>query len=132
LAVVQVEEVILAQTPCPVRPFDKNLLFDGKSLWEKKDPVKEKNRAKGREIREASEEKGTMQAGTLPIEGDKGKKEADYQNLDQLFPLPPELPLNGGVICGNLKILIRGILIESKLGVRLAFDDITACKCRSI
>jgi hypothetical protein len=37
---------------------DKNLLFDGKSLWEKKDPVKEKNKAKGRETREASEGKG--------------------------------------------------------------------------
>jgi hypothetical protein len=34
--------------------FEKNLLFDGKSLWGKKDPLKEKNRAKGREIREAS------------------------------------------------------------------------------
>jgi len=45
--------------------FDKNLLFDGKSLWEKKDPVKEKNRSKGREIREASGEKGTMPVGTL-------------------------------------------------------------------
>jgi hypothetical protein len=31
----------------------------------KKDPVKEKNRAKGRETREASEEKGTMPVGTL-------------------------------------------------------------------
>jgi len=48
-----------------VQIFDRNLLFDGKSLWGEKDPVKEKNRAKGREIREASEEKGTMQVGTL-------------------------------------------------------------------
>jgi hypothetical protein len=38
--------------------------------------------------------------------------------LDELLPLPPELPLNGGVICGNLKILIRGILIERELGIR--------------
>jgi hypothetical protein len=46
----------------PILPlFDKNSLFDGKSLWRRKDPVKEKNRAKGREIREASEEKGTRQ-----------------------------------------------------------------------
>jgi hypothetical protein len=48
-----------------IRGFDKNLLFDGKSLWGKKDPVKEKNRAKGRETREASEGKGTMPVGTL-------------------------------------------------------------------
>jgi hypothetical protein len=41
------------------------LLFDGKRLWGKKDPVKEKNRAKSRETREASEEKGTMPVGTL-------------------------------------------------------------------
>jgi hypothetical protein len=26
--------------------FDKNLLFDGKSLWEKKDPVKERDKPK--------------------------------------------------------------------------------------
>jgi hypothetical protein len=32
---------------------------------ERKRPVKEKNRAKGRESREASEEKGTRPVGTL-------------------------------------------------------------------
>jgi hypothetical protein len=41
------------------------LLYDGKSLWEEKDPVKEKNRAEGREIREASEGKRTMPVWTL-------------------------------------------------------------------
>jgi hypothetical protein len=41
------------------------LLFDAKRLWEKKDLVKEKNRAKGRGTREASEGKGTMPVGTL-------------------------------------------------------------------
>jgi hypothetical protein len=41
------------------------LLFDGKSLWGKNDPVKEENRAKGSETREASEGKGTMPVGTL-------------------------------------------------------------------
>jgi hypothetical protein len=29
----------------PLEVFDKNLLFDGKRLWKKKDPVKEKNRS---------------------------------------------------------------------------------------
>jgi hypothetical protein len=62
------------------------LLFDGKRLWRRKDPVKEKNRAKGREIREASEEKGTMQAGTLPIEGDKGKRRGRLSKFVRTTP----------------------------------------------
>ena len=66
--------------------FDKNLLFDGKSLWRRKDPVKEKNRAKDREIREASEEKGTMQAGTLQIEGEKGKRRSRLSKFGQTTP----------------------------------------------
>jgi len=67
--------------------FDKNLLFDGKSLWKKKDPVKEKNRAKGRETREASEGKGTMQVWSLQIEGDKWKRNGRLSKFGRTTPL---------------------------------------------
>jgi len=70
------------------------LLFDGKSLWEKKDPVKEKNRAKGREIREASEGKGTMQVWTLQIEGNKRKRRGRLPKFRHTAPLPPDLSLS--------------------------------------
>jgi hypothetical protein len=48
------------------------LLFNEKSIREEKYIVKEKNRAKGRETRERPEEKGTLQVGTLQIEGNEG------------------------------------------------------------
>ena len=66
--------------------FDKNLLFDAKSICKKKAPVKEKIRATGRETRESSEEKGTMQAWTLQIEGDKGKRRGRLSKFERTTP----------------------------------------------
>ena len=66
--------------------FDKNLLLDGKILWKIKDPVKEKNKSKGRETRETPEENGTIQVGILPIEGDKGKRRGRLSKFGQTTP----------------------------------------------
>ena len=43
---------------------------------------------------------------------------ADFQNLDELPPLHPELPLNGGVIFGSPEVLFRLVIIERRLGIR--------------
>ncbi|MBA4392571.1 MAG: hypothetical protein C0407_03360 [Desulfobacca sp.] len=49
--------------------------------------------------------KGSCRAGFFKQEVIRGKEEGDYQNLDKLFPLHPDLPLsqNGGLICGSLE-----------------------------
>jgi hypothetical protein len=41
--------------------FDKNFLFDGKSIRKEKDRIKEKNRAEERGWKVSSEENGIMQ-----------------------------------------------------------------------
>ena len=66
--------LMFTSAPPSTRVFDKNLLFNEKSIREKKYIVKKKNLAQGRETRETPEENGTIQVGTLKIEGDKGKR----------------------------------------------------------
>jgi len=50
-----------------------------------------------------------------------GKEEADYQKLDELLPLHPKFPLNGGVICGCPEILLKVFLIERQLRIRVVY-----------
>jgi hypothetical protein len=52
----------------------------------KKRPCQGKNRVKGGETRKASEEKKTMQSGTFPIEGDKGKRRGRLSKFGQTTP----------------------------------------------
>jgi len=49
------------------------------------------------------------------------KKEADFQNLDELLPLHPIFPLYGGVIYGSPKILVESFLVERGVGVRVVY-----------
>ena len=47
-------------------PFDRNLLFDGKSIWKEKDSIKEKNRAKDKDRKRASRGNGFILFGPKP------------------------------------------------------------------
>ena len=58
-----------------------------------------------------------MRVWALQIQGDEGKRKADYQKLDKLLPLHPEFPLNGGVIFGSPEALFRLVVIKKKLGI---------------
>jgi hypothetical protein len=68
--------------------------------------------------RGTSEEKVTFPVGILQTEGDLGKIEADFPNLEIMLPLHPEFPLNGGVIYGSPEILVKGFFMERNPGIR--------------
>ena len=71
----------------------------------------------------ASVKNGTLPGWILRIESKKGKREAYNQKMDELLTLHPELSLNGGVICGSLKILIKALLIERNWKSEIVYLD---------
>lgn len=102
--------------------FDKKLLFDGTSIRNEKYTVKEKDR--GQRQGDKGGLLGKMRPSRAGLYRDKGiwgKEEADLQNWGELPPPHLKLSLNGRVIFRNLEILIRRILIERKLGIRVVY-----------
>jgi len=66
--------------------FDKNFLFDGKSIKQEKKQDKEKNRGKGQGTVGASEEKWILPVGIFKLEGDKGKREGRRPRFGRTTP----------------------------------------------
>jgi hypothetical protein len=63
------------------------------SIEHGKDRIKKINRAEGNGDKGGLlKEMGLCGSGHYKQKGIRGKKEEDYQNLDELFPLHPEFP----------------------------------------
>jgi hypothetical protein len=66
-------------------------------------------------------EKGILPGWILQIESNKGKRRGRLPKFRHTAPSTSQISLNGGVICGSLKILIKGFLIERELGFRVIY-----------